>query len=69
MDNKPRTAISLMQMELETLEEAREWGRRRLKEKLRKLSEEQGAISPPQRAAVAEGSPPNLEAADDGRRH
>lgn len=42
-----RRFVSFRQMEEETLEEAQAWGRRRLEEKLEKLIEEQGAISPP----------------------
>jgi len=38
---------SFRQLEEETLEEARAWGRRRLENKLEKLVEEQGAIPPP----------------------
>jgi hypothetical protein len=65
--DKPKPSNLLMQMELEVLEEAREWGRRRLQEKLQKLIDEQGAISPPQRPAAEEGSPPKAEA-ENGRR-
>lgn len=43
---------SFRQLEEETLEEARAWGRRRLENKLEKLVEEQGAISPPKRSGA-----------------
>jgi hypothetical protein len=69
MDKKPSPNL-LMRMELETLEEAREWGRRRLEEKLQKLIEEQGAISPPQRPAAEKGPPPKVQAENGrGRNH
>jgi len=67
--DKPKPTNLLMQMELEVLDEAREWGRRRLEEKLQKLIEEQGAISPPQRPATEEGSPPKAKAENRRRRN
>lgn len=68
MDKKPPPNL-LMRMELETLEEAREWGRRRLEEKLQQLIEEQGAISPPERVAPEESPPPKLQAKNGRRRN
>jgi len=65
--DKLKPPVSLMQMELEMLKEAQAWGRRRLEEKLQELIEERGAISPPQRPAAEEGSPPEAEVADGGR--
>jgi hypothetical protein len=59
----------LMQMELETLEEAREWGRRRLEEKIQKLIEERGAISPPQRPGAQAGPPTKARAEHRRRDH
>ena len=51
MKEQPKRTVSLLaEWEMEVLEEGREWMRRRLQEKLRKLDEEQGAISPPERA-------------------
>lgn len=64
-----KPAFSLRQMELETLEEAREWGRRRLQDKLEKLIEEQGAISPPQRLAFDPSATAPVEAAKHQRRN
>jgi hypothetical protein len=56
MSEKPKRAISpLAEVEMETLEEGREWTRRRLEKKLQRMADRQGAISPPQRPAVAEG--------------
>lgn len=55
MSEKPKRAISpLAEVEMETLEEGREWTRRRLEKKLQRMADRQGAISPPQRPAVAE---------------
>jgi len=56
MTEKPKRAVSpLAEVELETVEEGREWTRKRLEKKLQRLAESQGAISPPQRSAVEEG--------------
>ena len=56
MSEKPKRAVSpLAEVELETLEEGREWTRKRLERKLQRLADSQGAISPPQPPAVAEG--------------
>jgi hypothetical protein len=66
--DKPKPARGLLaQMELETLEEGRDWTRRRLEDKLRKLIEERGALSPPQRSGAEASSPPPAQAADGGR--
>lgn len=51
-----KASVSFRQMEEETLEEAREWGRQRLEAKLNKLIEEQGAISPPERPGPCPGA-------------
>lgn len=58
-----KPAISFRQMEEETLEEAQEWGRRRLQDKLKKLIEEQGAISPPERFSAEAGAMAPVQAA------
>ncbi len=56
MKRKQKRAVSpLAEAELETLEEGREWMRKRLEKKLQRLADRQGAISPPQPGA-AEGS-------------
>jgi hypothetical protein len=63
MTSEPRRAVSpLAEVELETLEEGREWTRQRLEKKLQRLAERQGAISPPQPPAVEGGQ----ESAGDG---
>ncbi len=56
MEKKRQRAVSpLAEVELETLEEGREWTRKRLEKKLQRLADRQGAVSPPQRPAVAGG--------------
>jgi hypothetical protein len=48
MTSEPRRAVSpLAEVELETLEEGRQWTRQRLEKKLQRLAERQGATSPP----------------------
>ena len=48
MKSEQRRAVSpLAEVELETLEEGREWRRKRLEKKLQRLADRQGAISPP----------------------
>jgi hypothetical protein len=44
----------LYEMEMEVLEEGREWMRQRLEKKLQKKAEAEGRISPPQPAAHQE---------------
>ena len=46
---------SLRDIELEVLEEGREWTRRRLEQKLQEEANRQGGVFPPQRQ---KGSPP-----------
>ncbi len=66
MESKKRRAVSpLAEVELETLEEGREWTRKRLEKKLQRLADSQGAISPPQPAAV-EGTQEEVGDASDG---
>jgi len=67
MTEKPKRAISpLAEVEMETLEEGREWMRKRLEKKLQRLADAQGAISPPQRSATGEGLPTGDHDHDDG---
>ena len=48
MSEKRKRAISpLAEVEMETLEEGREWTRKRLEKRLQRLADRQGAISPP----------------------
>ena len=63
MTVKPRRTVSpLAEVEMETLEEGREWTRRRLQAKLQRRADLQGAISPPQRPAAQAR---DLSAGDD----
>jgi len=59
---RQRAVSPLAEAERETLEEGREWTRKRLEKKLQRLADRQGAISPPQRPAVERGQE---TAADD----
>ena len=53
MSEKPRPTVSpLAQVEMETLEQGREWMRRRLQAKLQRLADRQGAIPPPSATAA-----------------
>ncbi len=45
---KTRGVSPLAEVERETLEEGREWTRKRLKEKLQSIADAQGDVSPPQ---------------------
>jgi hypothetical protein len=54
------TGRSLREIELEVLEEGREWTRRRLEQRLQQEADRQGGVFPPQRQ---KGSPP-AKAAD-----
>ncbi len=57
-DNKP--VRSLREIEMEDLEEGREWTRRRLEQRLQEEANRQGGVFPPQRQ---KGAPP--QAPDD----
>ena len=60
MTSDGKTNRSLRDIELEVLEEGREWMRRRLEQKLQEEADRQGGVFPPQRK---KGSPP-AKAAD-----
>ncbi len=60
MDQPKRRRSPLAEVELEALEAGREWTRRRIEKKLQKLADDQGDVSPPERAAA--DSPPCDEA-------
>jgi len=47
-DNKP--VRSLREIEMEVLEEGREWTRRRLEQRLQQAADRQGGVFPPQRS-------------------
>ena len=60
MTSDNNTGRSLREIELEVLEEGREWTRRRLEQRLQQEADRQGGVFPPQRP---EGSSP-AKAAD-----
>lgn len=55
MNSDKPAARSLREIELEVLEEGREWMRRRLEQKLQQEADRQGGVFPPQRS---KGAPP-----------
>lgn len=55
MSSDSNEGRSLREIELEVLEEGREWTRRRLEQKLQQEADRQGGVFPPQRP---KGSPP-----------
>ena len=64
---KPMRAVSpLAEVEMETLEEGREWTRRRLERKLQQMAQGQGAISPPEPARAPERQTPRDDHSHDG---
>ena len=48
MVEQKRSVSPLAMVEMEVLEEGREWMRSRMEEKLQRLADDQGAISPPE---------------------
>ena len=50
MNSEKSAARSLRDIELEVLEEGREWTRRRLEQRLQQEADRQGGIFPPQRS-------------------
>lgn len=67
MDSDKPAARSLRDIELEVLEEGREWTRRRLEQRLQQEADRQGGVFPPQRS---KGTPPAKRADESthGRR-
>jgi len=55
MTSESNTGRSLREIELEVLEEGREWMRRRLEQRLQEEADRQGGVFPPERP---KGSPP-----------
>jgi hypothetical protein len=55
MNSDKAAARSLRDIELEVLEEGREWTRRRLEQRLQEEADRQGGVFPPQRS---KGTPP-----------
>jgi len=48
---QPKLMSPLYDLEVEVLAQGREWMRQRYEEKLRKLADQQGRLSPPERSA------------------
>ncbi|HEY0549976.1 MAG TPA: hypothetical protein VGF13_10270 [Verrucomicrobiae bacterium] len=46
-ETDPKSLPSLADIEREVVAESREWGRQRLEERLQKLADEHGEVSPP----------------------
>ena len=53
MKPSPKPIPHLAEIEREVVAEAREWGRRRLEQRLQEVAEEHGGIFPPQAAKKA----------------
>jgi hypothetical protein len=66
MNKSGRRVSPLAEVELETLEEGREWTRRRLERKLQRLADAQGAISPPEQSGAEGGEKPETADPNDG---
>ena len=66
MKKSKKHVSPLAEVELETLEEGREWTRRRLERKLQKMAQSQGAISPPEPTAAPGGQAPRDDHPDHG---
>ena len=66
--NKTGKEISpLAEAEMETLEEGREWMRKRLERKLQRLVDRQGAVSPPEPTETQGGEVPSDSDQHNGR--
>jgi hypothetical protein len=63
MTNPVQRSNPLYELEMEVLEEGREWMRQRLEQKLQKLAQTEGRISPPKRSADPERALPSARAA------
>ncbi len=57
MDKQRRRLSPLAEVELEAVEAGREWTRRRIEKNLQSLADEQGEVSPPERAEAGSVSP------------
>jgi hypothetical protein len=65
--DKPATR-SLREIELEVLEEGREWTRRRLEQRLQQEADRQGGVFPPQRSKGPSPTKRGDESSDSRRR-
>ena len=68
MTNPAPKRNPLYELELEVLEEGREWMRRRLEQKLQKIAQAEGRLSPPERSAAQKHPPAPVAPAQRGRR-
>ncbi len=64
MNSEKQPERSLREIEMEVLEEGREWTRRRLEQKLQEEATRRGGVFPPQRKKG-----PSPKAADDASAH
>ena len=56
--NTPKKAFpSLADIEREVIAESREWGRKRLEERLQELADQQGGVFPPEAAQAPKAHP------------
>jgi hypothetical protein len=67
MTSDNNTGRSLREIELEVLEEGREWTRRRLEQRLQEEADRQGGVFPPQRQKGTSSAKASDEAANGGR--
>jgi hypothetical protein len=67
-DSEAGECRSLREIELEVEVEMREWGRKRLQEKLQEEADRHGRVFPPQRPPSAPGAPDCSAAAHRRRR-
>ena len=67
-DSEAEECRSLREIELEVEAEMREWGRKRLQEKLQEQADRHGRVFPPQRTQSAPGAPDPSAAAHRRRR-
>ena len=67
MKKPPKTISPLAELEMEALEEGREYTRRLLAKKLQKFADQHVALSPPQRSAAEERPMAAHDDSDDGR--
>ncbi len=66
-DSKTGQCPSLRDTEAEVEIEMREWGRRRLQEKLQAQADQHGQVFPPERTACPALAPPDLDPAHHQR--
>jgi hypothetical protein len=68
MNSDKPAARSLRDIELEVLEEGREWTRRRLEQRLQEEADRQGGVFPPQRSKGTSSAKAGDGSADGRRR-